>query len=45
MHAHDETGELVPGYWKILIGTLLDKVVTFRTPEFFPEQRDGLQWH
>ena len=42
MHAHDETGELVPEYWKILIGTLLDKGVTFRTPEFFPERRDGL---
>lgn len=34
MHAHDETDELVPGYYRTLIGTLLDRGVEFEKPEF-----------
>ena len=35
LHAHDETEELVPGYYKLFIDYLLEKGVTFVKPEFF----------
>ena len=35
LHAHDETEELVPGYYKTFIGKLLDGGVVFDRPEFF----------
>ena len=34
LHAHDETEELVPEYYKLMLGQLLDKGVTFISPEF-----------
>ena len=35
LHAHDETEELVPEYYKQFIDYLLEKGVIFDTPEFF----------
>lgn len=35
LHAHDETEELVPEYYKLFIDSLLDKGVHFIKPEFF----------
>ncbi|MBO4697377.1 MAG: polysaccharide deacetylase family protein [Lachnospiraceae bacterium] len=35
LHAHDETEELVPGYYKQFIDCLLDNGVTFDVPTFF----------
>ena len=35
IHAHDETEELVPGYYRILIDHLLDNGFVFDAPEFF----------
>lgn len=35
LHAHDETEEMVPGYYKLFIDYLLEKGVTFVKPEFF----------
>ena len=34
LHAHDETEELVPGYYKIFIEELLENGVEFTDPEF-----------
>ena len=34
LHAHDETEELVPGYYKLLIDKLLENVVEFVEPNF-----------
>ena len=34
LHAHDETEALVPGYYRILIDTLLQQGVVFDMPEF-----------
>lgn len=34
LHAHDETEELVPGYYRILIDYLLERGVDFISPEF-----------
>ena len=34
IHAHDETEELVPGYYKQFLGTLLDNGVSFDEPKF-----------
>ena len=34
LHAHDETEEMVPGYYKIFIDYLLDRGVFFVKPEF-----------
>ena len=36
LHAHDETEELVPEYYKQFIEYLLSKGVEFVEPEFFP---------
>jgi peptidoglycan/xylan/chitin deacetylase (PgdA/CDA1 family) len=35
LHAHDETDEMVPEYYKKFVGSLLDREVKFLTPEFF----------
>ncbi len=35
LHAHDETEELMPGYYQLLIDHLLENGVTFDVPEFF----------
>ena len=35
MHAHDETEEMVPEYYKLFIDHLLEKGVSFQKPEFF----------
>ena len=35
IHAHDETEELVPGYYRILIDHLLENGFVFDAPEFF----------
>ena len=34
LHAHDETEELVPGYYKLFLDRLLEKGVIFEKPEF-----------
>ena len=34
LHAHDETEELVPGYYRLLIDHLLENGVVFEKPEF-----------
>lgn len=34
LHAHDETEEMVPEYYKIILNDLLDKGVQFTAPEF-----------
>lgn len=34
LHAHDETDELVPGYYRQFIDYLLKEGVVFDTPEF-----------
>ena len=34
LHAHDETEELVPGYYKQFLGCLLDNGVNFTEPKF-----------
>ena len=34
LHAHDETEEMVPGYYRLLIDHLLDQGVVFMEPEF-----------
>ena len=33
-HAHDETEEMVPEYYKIILGDLIEKGVQFIEPEF-----------
>ncbi len=35
IHAHDETEELVPGYYRLFLDELLAKGVVFDKPEFF----------
>ncbi len=35
IHAHDETEELVPGYYRLFLDELLEKGVVFDKPEFF----------
>ena len=35
LHAHDETDEMVPGYYKQFIDCLLENGVTFDAPEFW----------
>jgi Predicted xylanase/chitin deacetylase len=35
LHAHDETEELVPEYWRQFIDCLLENGVSFDAPEFF----------
>lgn len=39
LHAHDETDELVPGYYKQFIDCLLENGVTFDVPTFFEPVR------
>ena len=34
IHAHDETEEMVPGYFKLFIDRLMEKGVVFEKPEF-----------
>ena len=34
IHAHDETEEMVPGYFKLFIDRLIEKGVVFEKPEF-----------
>ncbi|MBP5607342.1 MAG: polysaccharide deacetylase family protein, partial [Lachnospiraceae bacterium] len=34
LHAHDETEELVPGYYKLFIDELKKRGVVFEKPEF-----------
>jgi len=34
LHAHDETDEMLPGYYKLFIDHLLENGVVFDTPEF-----------
>ena len=34
LHAHDETEEMAPGYWRLFIDHLLENGVTFAEPEF-----------
>ena len=33
-HAHDETEDMVPEYYKIILGDLIEKGVEFIQPEF-----------
>ena len=35
LHAHDETDEMVPGYYKQFIDCLLENGVTFDVPTFW----------
>ena len=35
MHAHDETEEMVPKYWQLMIDRLLEEGVQFVQPAFF----------
>ena len=35
LHAHDETDEMVPGYYRLFIEKLLSMGITFVTPEFY----------
>ena len=35
LHAHDETEEMVPGYYRLLIDRLLEQGVQFEKPDFF----------
>ena len=35
LHAHDETEEMVPGYYQLLIDRLLEQGVQFDRPDFF----------
>ena len=35
IHAHDETEEMIPGYYQKFIGALIDKGVVFEEPRFF----------
>ncbi|MBO4653147.1 MAG: hypothetical protein J5649_07525 [Lachnospiraceae bacterium] len=34
LHAHDETDEMVPGYYRLFIERLLENGVIFDVPEF-----------